>query len=98
VQLTDEQFIEEMAQRREKLQIGPNDHVIGCPLCAVEDIELPEEYERRSEATEEDDSEADDADEASDGDEPDVDATDEPDGETPSENADGADAPNPANR
>ena len=98
VQLTDEQFIEEMAQRREKLQIGPNDHVIGCPLCAVEDIELPEEYERRSEATEEDDSEADDADDADDGDEPDVDATDEPNGETPSENADGADVPNPANR
>ena len=40
-QLSDEQFIEEMAQRRVKLQIGPNDHVIGCPLCAVEDIALP---------------------------------------------------------
>ena len=71
VQLSDEQFIEEMAQRRVKLQIGPNDHVIGCPLCAVEDIELPEEYERRPEATEEDDAEADD------GDEPDTDEADE---------------------
>jgi hypothetical protein len=60
VQLTDEQFIEEMAMRREKLAIGPNDHVIGCPLCAVEDIELPEEYQRRPETSESDeDDEAD---------------------------------------
>ena len=76
VQLTDEQFIEEMAQRREKLRIGPNDHVIGCPLCAVEDIELPEAYERSPEATEEDDSEADDADDADEADEPDADQAD----------------------
>ncbi len=62
VQLTDEQFIEEMAMRREKLQIGPNDHVIGCPLCAVEDIELPAEYERRPETTDEDDGETAEAD------------------------------------
>jgi len=33
--LTDEQFEEEMAQRRVNLQLGPNDHVIGCPLCLV---------------------------------------------------------------
>lgn len=33
VQLTDEQFLAEMEQRRERLQLGPNDHVIGCPLC-----------------------------------------------------------------
>ena len=37
--LTEEQFIEEMAQRRERLNLGPNDHVIGCPLCLV----IPEE-------------------------------------------------------
>lgn len=33
--LTDEQFREEMAQRRENLNLGVNDHVIGCPLCLV---------------------------------------------------------------
>jgi mono/diheme cytochrome c family protein len=37
--LTDEQFIAEMALRRERLDLGPNDHVIGCPLCLV----IPEE-------------------------------------------------------
>jgi mono/diheme cytochrome c family protein len=31
--LTDEQFVEAMAQRRENLDLGVNDHVIGCPLC-----------------------------------------------------------------
>ena len=35
VVLTDEQFVEEMAKRRERLALGPNDHVIGCPLCMV---------------------------------------------------------------
>ncbi len=35
VELTDEQFVEEMARRRERLGLGPNDHVIGCPLCMV---------------------------------------------------------------
>ncbi len=35
VALTDEQFVEEMALRRERLALGPNDHVIGCPLCMV---------------------------------------------------------------
>ena len=33
VELTDEQFIEEMEERRQVLNLGPNDHVIGCPLC-----------------------------------------------------------------
>lgn len=33
VKLTEEQFFEEMAKRRENLDLGPNDHVIGCPLC-----------------------------------------------------------------
>ena len=35
VQLTDEQFVEEMARRRDRLALGPNDHVVGCPLCMV---------------------------------------------------------------
>ena len=33
--MTQEQFEEEMALRRERLSLGPNDHVIGCPLCLV---------------------------------------------------------------
>jgi hypothetical protein len=33
VTMTDEQFYEEMETRRENLNLGPNDHVIGCPLC-----------------------------------------------------------------
>ena len=35
VELTDEQFQQEMAARREALDLGPNDHVIGCPLCTL---------------------------------------------------------------
>ena len=33
VSMTDEQFMEEMETRRKNLDLGPNDHVIGCPLC-----------------------------------------------------------------
>ena len=33
VALTDQQFLEEMAKRREKLRLTKNDVVIGCPLC-----------------------------------------------------------------
>jgi len=33
VTMTDEQFMEEMENRRNTLNLGPNDHVIGCPLC-----------------------------------------------------------------
>ena len=33
--MTDEQFQEEMALRRERLDLNKNDHVIGCPLCLV---------------------------------------------------------------
>lgn len=33
VTMTDEQFLEEMEKRRNTLELGPNDHVIGCPLC-----------------------------------------------------------------
>jgi len=35
VSLTDEQFQQEMAERREKLHLTKNDVVIGCPLCLV---------------------------------------------------------------
>jgi len=33
LKLSDEQFLAEMENRREVLNLGPNDHVIGCPLC-----------------------------------------------------------------
>lgn len=33
VSMTEEQFLDEMAKRREALNLGPNDHQIGCPLC-----------------------------------------------------------------
>ncbi len=36
LELTDEQFEREMAARRDRLGLTPNDHVIGCPLCLVE--------------------------------------------------------------
>jgi len=35
VALSDEQFQEEMAKRREHLHLTKNDNVIGCPLCLV---------------------------------------------------------------
>ena len=35
VALTEEQFIEEMAERSEQVDLNVNDHVIGCPLCTV---------------------------------------------------------------
>lgn len=33
VKMSEEQFFEEMQNRRQVLGLGPNDHVIGCPLC-----------------------------------------------------------------
>jgi hypothetical protein len=39
--LTDEQFYAEMAKRREKLKLRPNDVVIGCPLCGGDPIPPP---------------------------------------------------------
>jgi mono/diheme cytochrome c family protein len=33
VKMSEEQFFEEMENRRQQLNLGPNDHVIGCPLC-----------------------------------------------------------------
>jgi hypothetical protein len=50
VAMTEDQFFEEMADRRKKLNLGPNDHVIGCPLCLaplVAPVE-PSEEEKRS--------------------------------------------------
>lgn len=35
LKLTEEQFLKEMENRRQILDLGPNDHVIGCPLCTV---------------------------------------------------------------
>ena len=35
VTMTDEQFHEAMAERRDALNLGPNDHIIGCPLCGA---------------------------------------------------------------
>ncbi len=39
VSMTDEQFVREMAERRELLNLTANDHVIGCPLCTVLPVE-----------------------------------------------------------
>ena len=36
IELTDEQFEQEMAERRERLKLTKNDYLIGCPLCQVE--------------------------------------------------------------
>jgi hypothetical protein len=35
VALTDDQFVREMARRRDKLKLTKNDVMIGCPLCLV---------------------------------------------------------------
>ena len=40
IQLTEEQFEKEMAQRVKKLQLTKGDYVIGCPLCMG--VQLPE--------------------------------------------------------
>ena len=44
--LTDEQFQEEMAIRRERLDLGPGETVLGCPLCGFD--ELPSAGRRRA--------------------------------------------------
>ena len=36
--LTDEQFQEEMATRRERLGLAPGEGVLGCPLCGFEEL------------------------------------------------------------
>ena len=38
IALTDEQFQEEVAMRRERLQLAKGETVVGCPLCAMEHI------------------------------------------------------------
>ena len=48
IALSDEQFNAEMKARREKLHLGPNDHLIGCPLCTLDPIPVPA---RRNAAT-----------------------------------------------
>ena len=35
VKMSEEQFHEEMENRRQVLNLSPNDHVIGCPLCGA---------------------------------------------------------------
>ena len=35
VKMSEEQFFEEMENRRQVLNLRPNDHVIGCPLCGA---------------------------------------------------------------
>jgi hypothetical protein len=41
VALTDEQFYAEMAKRREKLNLTPDDVLIGCPLCNSDPVPMP---------------------------------------------------------
>jgi hypothetical protein len=41
VQLTDEQFQEEVKARREKLALKPGESVVGCPLCTFETLPAP---------------------------------------------------------
>ena len=36
VEMTDEQFVQEMAERRERLGLTRNDHLLGCPLCMAD--------------------------------------------------------------
>ena len=46
VELSDEQFLQQMADRREAVGWKLGDHIIGCPLCGYEDLTLedvPEE-------------------------------------------------------
>jgi hypothetical protein len=35
VSLNQEQFLEAMEERQQVLNLGPNDHVVGCPLCTA---------------------------------------------------------------
>ena len=52
VTMNDEQFKEEMEKRRQNLNLGPNDHIIGCPLCGAP-LVWPIEGESTSSAGEE---------------------------------------------
>ncbi len=46
VTMDDEQFQQEMEERRQKLNLGPNDHVIGCPLCLAPLVSPMDRFER----------------------------------------------------
>ncbi len=50
VELTDEQFLQEMAGRREAVGWTLGDHIIGCPLCPYDDL-TPEEMPGHKETT-----------------------------------------------
>ncbi|PCH60080.1 MAG: hypothetical protein COC19_06375, partial [SAR86 cluster bacterium] len=50
VTMDEEQFFDAMAQRRENLNLGPNDHVIGCPLCLAPLVAPMIEEEEEEEA------------------------------------------------
>ena len=54
VTMNDEQFQQEMAGRRQALNLGPNDHVIGCPLCLAPLVSPLERFERATSAQSDD--------------------------------------------
>lgn len=54
VTMNDEQFQQEMADRRQALDLGPNDHVIGCPLCLAPLVSPLERFERATSAQSDD--------------------------------------------
>ncbi len=54
VTMNDEQFQQEMADRRQALNLGPNDHVIGCPLCLAPLVSPLERFERATRAQSDD--------------------------------------------
>ena len=54
VTMNDEQFQHEMADRRRALVLGPNDHVIGCPLCLAPLVSPLERFERATSAPSDD--------------------------------------------
>jgi hypothetical protein len=35
IPLTEEEFQKEMAERRQRLKLGRNDMILGCPLCSL---------------------------------------------------------------
>ena len=51
VELTDEEFLQEMADRRAAVDWTVGDHIIGCPLCAFEDLTLEDMPEQDKETT-----------------------------------------------
>jgi len=54
VTMNDEQFQQEMAERRRALDLGPNDHVIGCPLCLAPLVSPLERFQQASNAQSDD--------------------------------------------